>query len=347
MNDRRRRQGGPGAWGSRLLGLALIGLAALLWVRDQLYVDHTEPGAESVVVEVPAGSSLRDVADHLVDAGVIRGAWTLRAVARIEGGGDRVKAGHYAMTPGAAPAAVFAKLVAGEVSTVRVTVPEGWTMERTAQLVADSLGVDPQRFLEEAREPRPAWRERLQLSPGADLEGYLYPETYRFAWGVEPARILETMIETFLTVFDDSLRARAAEIGLSPHAVMTLASIVEAETSRSDERGKVAAVYLNRLGRGWRLEADPTVAFATGKIGQNLTLRDLEVDSAYNTYRNEGLPPGPINSPGREAIVATLWPEPGFAAMYFVADGDGGHVFSRTWEEHRRAVRRYRQSLRR
>ena len=126
------------------------------------------------------------------------------------------------------------------------------------------------------------------------------------------------------------------------HEVVTLASIVEAEAVLDHERPSIAAVYRNRIDKGWRLEADPTVAYALDKIGDRLTFRDLEVDSPYNTYRNSGLPPGPINSPGRASIQAVLWPEPGLEAMYFVADGEGGHRFSRTWEEHQRAVREYR-----
>jgi UPF0755 protein len=154
------------------------------------------------------------------------------------------------------------------------------------------------------------------------------------------------MLDHFTNAFDDSLRAQAEAQGLSVHEVVTLASIIEAETGVVGERRKVAAVYRNRLSRGWKLEADPTVAYAAGISGEDLTYGHLEMDSPYNTYRFTGLPPGPICSPGLASLHAALEPEQEFEALYFVADGEGGHVFSRTWEQHRAAVRAYREKLR-
>lgn len=336
---------------SRRLGLALLALLVvaagpLAWLYDELYVDHVDASGSPVLVEVPAGASLREVSRRFAEAGVLSAAWKLRVVARLQGGSRQVKAGYYELRPGRSPASILEKLVAGEVSTIRVTIPEGWTVDRIATLIADSLDVSPEDFLELARTPPPRWRERLDLPAAAGLEGYLHPETYRFARGLDVSRVIDSMLEAFEAAVDDTMRARADEIGLTLHEVVTLASIVEAEARLPEERGKIAAVYHNRLAKGWRLEADPTVAYALGKSGEDLTYGDLEADSAYNTYRRAGLPPGPINNPGRESIRAALWPESGFAAMYFVADGEGGHVFSRTWEEHRAAVRRYRQSRR-
>jgi len=143
-------------------------------------------------------------------------------------------------------------------------------------------------------------------------------------------------------VFDDSLLARTVESGMTPHEVLTLASIVEAEARVSDERPVIAAVYTNRLRRGMRLEADPTVAYAMGGYKGRLLYADLEIDSPYNTYRNKGLPPGPICSPGEASIRAALYPDPDTDALYFVARGDGSHIFTRTLREHQAAVRKVR-----
>jgi len=325
---------------------AILIVTGALWLRAVLFHDHFPPGREHRRVEIPSGSTLRGAAARLEDAGVLDAAWKIRLAARLRGGGRAIKAGSYDLEVGRAPMGLLMKLVAGEVITVRLTVPEGWTAAQVAELAADSLQIDRAAFLHRVREPLPRWVQALSLPAGATLEGYLFPETYRFAEGVGVDPVLDSMIGTFEQAMSDSLRRRAAERDMSLHQVVTLASIVEAEAQRPQERAKIAAVYENRLRRGWRLEADPTVAYALDKQGQRLSYGDLQIDSAYNTYRHDGLPPGPIDNPGRAAIVATLWPQPDFDALYFVADGHGGHVFSRTWEEHRRAVAAYRRALR-
>ena len=273
--------------------------------------------------------------------------WTLRLAARLEGGARRIRAGEYDLPLGAAPVRVLHLLVDGPLRTRAVTLPEGWTARRVVAVVADSLEVDVSVLDSLVRTPSDRWVERLQLPAHATLEGYLFPETYRFTRGIAPERVIDTMVAAFEDVLVDSVRVRLEETGLSIHEWVTLASIVEAEATVDHEFAKVAAVYRNRLAQGWKLEADPTVAYALDKTGDRLTYADLRTESPYNTYRVYGLPPGPINNPGRAALLATLWPEPDFDAMYFVADGEGGHRFSRTWEEHRRAVQQYRAWQRR
>ncbi len=172
----------------------------------------------------------------------------------------------------------------------------------------------------------------------ASLEGYLYPNTYSFFWGVSPREIIRTMVQEFYHHVGDSLRQRAAALGLTVHQALTLASIIEGEAVVDSERALIAAVYHNRLRQGILLQADPTIQYIVPGPPRRLRNRDLEIASPYNTYRYPGLPPGPVNNPGLVSIRAALYPAP-VNYLYFVARGDGSHVFSRTLEEHLRAKR--------
>jgi len=320
------------------IGLGLVGIGA--W--GAIFSSADRASEEAVRFTVAEGMSLRGVARNLQSEGLIRSTWTFRVWARLKGQERLVRSGEYELRRGRSVASMLEALVAGPLLTHAVTLPEGWTVQQTNARLAAELDLDPVTLDSLCRTPPGEWRTRLGLATGLPLEGYLLPETYRFARGVSARSVLATLVDAFVISFVDSMHVRSAEVGMSVHEVVTLASIVEAEAVLDRERPSVAAVYLNRIRKGWKLEADPTVAYALGKLGQRLTFRDLEVDSAYNTYRYAGLPPGPINSPGISSLRAVLWPEPDFDAMYFVADGQGGHRFSRTWQEHQAAVREYR-----
>lgn len=294
-------------------------------------------GEQTQVVEIRSGMSLRAVAELLHERGILDRPWRLRLAARLAPGRS-VKAGRYELRSGTPAATLLRLLDAGQVIPVALTIPEGWRIDQIAAAAAESLGLDTQRLRELCERPPRQWASRYGIPEGASLEGYLLPDTYHFAHGVGAELVLETMLRANAAILD----TLTIPEGLDRHQLLTLASIVEAEALRDDERTRIAAVYHNRLQQGWKLEADPTVAYALGKQGERLTFRDLEVDSPYNSYRNRGLPPGPINCPGASSIRATARPLAGFPAMYFVADGEGGHVFSRTWAEHREAVRAYR-----
>jgi UPF0755 protein len=172
------------------------------------------------------------------------------------------------------------------------------------------------------------------------LEGYLFPDTYRFRLGTTAREAIVKMVAETERIFDLRRRGRADSIGMTVLEVLTLASIVEAEAMIDRERPRIAAVYHNRLEHGWRLEADPTVRYAMGNYRRKLYYGDLDVDSPYNTYRNTGLPPGPICSPGLSSIDAVLYPRPDTHDFFFVSNGDGTHSFSRTFDEHIRARNR-------
>lgn len=321
-------------------GLFLLVVLFLGWWT--IHAPFTAPGPDPALFVVQEGASLQRVARDLEREGLVRSGRAFGLWARLTGRERSVRSGEYELRRGRSIAATLDALVEGPMMTRAVTLPEGWTRRQAVDALAAGLDLDPAHLDSLTLRPLAAWREGLELPDTASLEGYLFPETYRFVPGVSARTVVATLVRAFERAFDDSMRTRAEGIGMTVHEVVTLASIVEAEAVIDEERPAVAAVYLNRLERGWKLEADPTVAYAVGKLGERLTFRDLEVDSAYNTYRNPGLPPGPINSPGRASMRAVLWPEPDFDAMYFVADGEGGHRFSRTWEEHQRAVRQYR-----
>jgi UPF0755 protein len=189
-----------------------------------------------------------------------------------------------------------------------------------------------------------AFMSRLGV-PSLTAEGFLFPDTYDVEWQEAPASLISRMVRRFFGVFDDSMRTRAAEMGMTVTEAVTLASIIEKEAMLDSERPHISAVFHNRLDRGMRLQADPTVRYALRKWSGRILYRDLKVDSPYNTYVVYGLPPHPICNPGAASLVAALYPLPGSNDVYFVAQGDGSHYFSTTVAEHNRAKARYRRYL--
>lgn len=328
-----------------LVVLAAAALAWLWWASAA-----PAPGAEPVVVVVAPGSSVRSIGRTLAGNGVIRSAPLFEAWVRARGDAGRIQAGTYRLPRDRALPAVVDLLVEGRTLLVSVTVPEGLRIEGEAAAVARGLGIDSAGFVAAATDPAlvdsllpdSLFPDSLGGRP-ATLEGYLFPETYRVDPGTGPRAMARLMVDQFWRVFQPRWVARADSLGRSIHQIVTLASIVEEEAKVPDERPIIAGVFWNRLERGMPLEADPTVQYALGGHRARVLYRDLEVDSPYNTYRVAGLPPGPIASPGRASLEATLWPD-SVPYLYFVATGEGGrHAFSRTLAEHerkRRAIQR-------
>jgi len=320
--------------------VALLVVAIALGV---LYVGvhrvPTERTGETVRFEVSRGESFSAVAARLYDGGVVVDPRALRVYAKLRRVDRSIKTGTYEFTIGEPPLEVLGRLVDGDILKVAVTIPEGFTTWDIAGAFR-AAGVDSVAMLAATRDSTERARRRIDA---LSLEGYLFPDTYVVPWGVTPREVIRMMTARLDDVFVDSLFARAVDIGMTPHEVLTLASIVEAEARVDGERPVISAVYHNRLRRGMKLEADPTVAYAMGGYRGRLLYADLEIDSPYNTYRHTGLPPGPICSPGAASIHAALYPDATTSALYFVARGDGSHVFSDTLREHRAAVRRARQ----
>ena len=291
-----------------------------------------------VVVTIAAGESFPSVAAQLEREGLVVSAWRLHLLARLAGLDRRIRAGTFRLERGMPPYRLLDDLVNGRVLLHRVTIREGWRLDQIAAAVQDSLAIPAPAFLAAARDS--ARRARVG-APGQDLEGYLFPDTYLFPDGSQPAAVVDAMLDHFEEVWHDLKGKRASK--LERNEVVTLASIVEAETPLPEEKPRVAAVYLNRLEQGWKLQADPTVRYGLGYWVEHLYYKQLEVDTPYNTYLHPGLPPGPIGAPGRDALQAVLAPQRPCDDLFFVASGQGGHVFSRTKDEHdrsRRAARR-------
>ena len=327
-----------------LLVLVLVFLAGAVGVWG--YVRMTSPyrgfSGSEVFVEVPPGASVSTIANRLTAAGVVSDALTFRLVARLSGDERRLQAGEYRFAEPATPAAVIDRLVRGDVFARPLTVPEGLSLFEVAALVERAgLGT-----AEEFRRAAADGARIAAFDPEArSLEGFLFPDTYALPRSAGADGLVRAMLDRFGAAFDADLRARAAAQHLSPRELITLASLVEKETARDDERTIVAAVYRNRLRIGMLLQCDPTVIYAKMLAGTwrgNLTRADLQMESPYNTYRYPGLPPGPIASPGRASIAATLAPAD-VPYLYFVSRNDGSHVFSTTLAEHNRNVNRFQR----
>ncbi len=322
-------------------GLAVTaGLATAGWLAWALL----RPGpAFETTLEVSPGTAAREVLTRAGEIGLVPSPIAARLYLALAAGGRSVHWGRYSFEAGVRPHEVLDRLLEGAVDLISVTVVEGSILEEVAaRFAAAGIGEAAQW---QAVAARVGWVR--DLAPGApSLEGFLFPDTYRFAVGTTPERVARHMVRRFHTVWDELTAGRD---GTQPVLeLVTLASLVEAETHLPEERALIAGVFRNRLHRGMLLQCDPTVVFAlrqTGAWRGRLLRRDLLVDHPYNTYRYPGLPPGPINSPGRAALRAALEPA-ATDALYFVARPDGGHAFSRTLAEHNRAVAELRGAAR-
>lgn len=315
--------------------LALVGAGVAMYVLSRPYQGY--PGGETTVVIAP-GAGVQHILNQLQSAGVLRDARFARLVLDYRLGRPALRAGEYHFQGPLAPAEVLAKLVRGDVVLHPVTLPEGLDMEEIAdRLVLAGLG-ERSHLLAAMRDPGPI----RDLDPQApDLEGYLFPETYAFARGTPETEIVATLVRTFRRRFDAEVRPLLDPgAPLTLRRIVTLASIVEQEARRDEERPVIAGVYANRLRLGMGLYADPTVAFALRRHGRydgTIHKADLSIDDPYNTYRVSGLPPGPICSPGTKSLEAAARPAD-VPYLYFVARNDGTHAFAATLAEHNRNV---------
>lgn len=329
---------GVAQWAVGFGVFGMIGLGAGAWWTHGQWDWQSQAGA---TLDLSPGQALPSFALELEARGVIRSALALRVAARARGSDRDIGAGRYQFDPGMRLVDVLTRLEVGEVLMVSRTIPEGLTIPKVAARLFPEDAAEREEFVRLALNPAELG---ISAPPTGHLEGYLFPDTYRLPDPPTAAQALGAMCENGLRRTSE-LRAYADSVGTAWHQVLAMAAIVEGEATVAGERAKISGVYHNRLRRGMLLQADPTVAYATGKIGERLFYRDLEVDSPYNTYRYAGLPPGPINNPGLAAMEAALQPE-SHQLLYFVHRGDGTHEFSRTHREHLRAVRRARENRR-
>lgn len=296
---------------------------------------------EEVVLQVPSGASFHSVVDTLESRGLVDHPFLFRVYGRVLGADRSIRSGRYAFPDDASWGRILGDLTEGRVLTVALTIPEGFTLQEIAPRIAALAGIPEDSLLQRMMDPDATGTYGV---PGPTLEGYLFPETYRFAPGIDAREVVAAMVDRYHAYWTAPRRARLDSLDLTEREAVTLASVVQAEAGMVEEMDTIASVYHNRLDRGMRLEADPTVLYALGGHRERLLFpaMDSVADHPYNTYTHAGLPPGPIGSPGADALDAALWPaETDF--LYFVARVGGGHRFSRTLAEHNRAVRLYRQ----
>ncbi len=325
-----------------LSALVLLALAALsLWLVVALELPYGDYPSEGMYVEIPRGATKRGIARLLEEKGVIRSRLAFELLARWRSG-QVLQAGEYFFNRPESARAVFEAIAAGRVHVFTVVVPEGATMFEIAGRVAQTGLLTREEFLAAAGDSA-AIRE---LAPRArNLEGFLFPATYEFSRHVRAQQIVDAMVRRFRETWSSFPEGGRNPYGVGVLEVVTLASMVERETPKADERPIIAGIFYNRLRRGFALQCDPTVLYAMQLAHESDTTihqSDLHLDSPYNTYRYRGLPPGPIASPGRASLVAALYP-PYVDYLYFVANTEGGHFFSKTLEEHKVNVSRYRR----
>jgi UPF0755 protein len=327
--------------GGFIIVLLAAAAAVMGWFGwKQLHEPYQGYAGPEQFVTIRQGASSSEIGRQLTAAQIVRDPQLFRAALWWTGRGRSLKAGEYRFDHAMTPLEVLDVLVRGDVYTLRLTFPEGLNIEEMAKLYESHGFGKGSDFIAAARD---ATRIRELDDKASDLEGYLFPETYSLPRQTPAARLIDLMVARFLAVYDARLRARASAEGLTTREVVTLASLVEKETGKPEERPIVAAVYRNRLKRGMPMQADPTIVYALLKAHRydgNIRREDLSMDSPYNTYKYPGLPPGPIASPGKASLEAALTPA-NAPYLYFVSRNDGSHVFAETLDEHNANVRKF------
>jgi UPF0755 protein len=315
-----------------------VALGVVAWNR--IHEPYKGFAGEEQFIQIPPGSGSTAIRERLLGAGVIRDEPTFRAALWWSGAARRLQAGEYRFDRALTPLEVIGVLERGDVHAHRITFPEGLTILEMGELFAMRELGTAKDFV--AAAGNASLVTDLDSAAG-DLEGYLFPDTYAIPRGTPASQLVETMVARFKAALDEDIRQRAAAQNLSIRQVVTLASLVEKETAKPEERPMVAAVYRNRLAIDMPMQADPTVVYALAKAGRydgNIRKQDLGMDSPYNTYRYPGLPPGPIASPGKAALEAVVAPAD-VKHLYFVSRNDGSHVFADTLAQHNANVHEY------
>ena len=315
-------------------------LGAVYLIYASAFAGDADAPEGPVKVEVVKGDTLSRVATKLEEAGVIKSALVFKAQARIEGYGTEIKTGRYTFEPGQDSAQILEKLTAGDaVPTVAVTIPEGLTLVETAEVVAAGTGISTEDFERAARETNYGYAF-LEDESIKTTEGYLFPRRYDFEEGVTAGGIVDRLLGQYLIETEDLDIAGAKERqGLTEHELVTVASLIEKESANAEERPVIASVIYNRLRRDMPLQIDATIQYALGRPKENLTYGDLKIDSPYNTYENEGLPPGPICSPSLQSLEAALNPTE-TDHLYYVLEANGReHFFTDDYDEFLQAKR--------
>ena len=323
--------------------LLLIAVVLVMALAAAFFREYEVPPvaqAGKVIFEIEPGQTVKAIARDLQERGIVRRSWAFLAGYKLFYEGQKIRAGEFEFDLPLKTKDVLMILLKGKILLHPLTVPEGLTAREIADLIRDAGYPMRGSFLEACGDAGPiaSWD-----SQATDLEGYLFPDTYQFAKGAPARTVAEAMVAEFRKAFGEDGLQRAAELGMTVRSIVTLGSLIEKETSLPEERPLVSAVFHNRLRIGMKLDCDPTVIYALKREGLyrgRLLSQDLKHPSPYNTYLSPGLPPGPICSPGRDSLRAALFPAPE-KYLYFVANNNGAHHFSRGYTEHLLAVKKF------
>jgi UPF0755 protein len=318
-----------------LAGVA--GYQVLRWGQRPVVSPDQQPPAQIVII--PEGSSYQQAATLLKREHLIRSRLAFIFLGKLKAADRKIHPGEYELNAAMPAEEILTRLLAGRVVMHPITVPEGFTMAQIGQLLGQLDITDTTEFLRLSRDAE--FIESLGIQ-ASSVEGYLFPETYHFARETKAKEVIRTMVDGVKRLWTAEWQEQAKRFNMSLHEVLTLASVIEKETGAQDERELIAAVFHNRLRRKIPLQSDPTVIYGLTAFDGNLRKRDLSNTSPYNTYRVQGLPPGPIASPGSHSIRAALFPSRA-SYLYFVSRNDGTHYFSSSLEEHNRAVEKFQK----
>jgi len=318
-----------------MLVIALIGLGSIVYGLSQQVTSVT---TEKYIIQVKPGMAARDIGELLYKQGIIKNVFLFQVVSKVQGMQNSLQAGEYVISNNMTMQQIIAMLGKGETTYQLITIPEGYTVEQVAtSLQTKNIG-SAATFKKIAEDFVPyAYMATQNVNAVYKTEGYLFPDTYRIGKGATEEQILSMMTTQFDKQFDDTMRTRTAELGLSIREAVILASLVEKEAQLPEDRPIIAGVFLNRLKLDMPLQSCATIQYILGYPKAELTVRDTEIPSLYNTYLHPGLPPGPIANPGMAALQAVLYPKK-TEYLYFVADKEGAHHFSKTYEEHLIAI---------
>jgi peptidoglycan lytic transglycosylase G len=298
----------------------------------------------TIYLMVHSGESVGHILDRIDSLNLSLSPIAAKIYLRLYGAEKKIAPGRYKIKAGCSRLDLLTRLRNGEIDFVWITIPEGLTVNKTIETVAQISGRQPLEFLKLVNDAD--YLSTLPLSP-ENLEGYLFPETYKAPYFADAKYLIKTMVSTLSVFLDSAKIERARQVDFSVKELLTFASLIEAETADRSEMKIISSVFHNRLKKNMRLQCDPTVIYALGGLDRQLLRKDLKFDSPYNTYKYKGLPPGPINSPGRDAIMASLYPDE-TDYLFFVADLNGKHVFTKTNAQHEKArqeIKRKRKAM--
>ena len=316
---------------SVLSGMLAYYAIILLWPQSDI--------DDAVSISISKGSTLIDISAELYNKKVIKNRSSFILAVKMLGYEKDIPAGKFNIDNVSTNYSLVNKLINSVNVSKKVTILEGWSINEIAEKLHSSLKIDKKSFLNASKNK--ALLDKWDIKSNS-FEGYLFPNTYQFAEDVSPIKIIDKMVSEYKKNVTKKMYDRMSKINLNEHEVLTLASIIDGEAIYDSERPTISGVYHNRLKKGMRLQADPTIQYIIDDSPRRLLNKDLKIKSPYNTYLNHGLPPGPINNPGLESIKAALYPEE-IDFLYFVAKGAGYHTFSKTEKEHNKAKRAFQK----